>query len=53
MLESTVRSFHVYHAAWTPVLGEELTAEREPGNSEDPFAVRLKRGGKNCWPRAS
>ena len=25
------------------MLGEELTAEREPGNSEDPFAVRLKR----------
>ena len=41
-------------------MGEELTAEREPGNSEDPFAVRLKRGGetvghvpreisKICW----
>ena len=26
------------------MLGEELTAEREPGNSEDPFA--LKRGGE-------
>ena len=41
-------------------MGEELTAEREPGNSEDPFAVRLKRDGetvghvpreisKICW----
>ena len=60
MLESTVCCFHVYRAAWTPVLGEELTAEREPGNSEDSFAVRLKRGGetvghvpreisKICW----
>ena len=61
VLESDVRGFHVYRpAAWTPVLGEELTAEREPGNSEDPFAVRLKKGGetvghvpreisKICW----
>ena len=44
MLESDVRGFHVYRAAWIPVLGEELTAEREPGNSEDLFA--LKRGGE-------
>ena len=60
MLESAVRGFHVCRAAWTPVLGEELTAEREPGNSEDQFAVRVKRGGetvghvpreisKICW----
>ena len=47
MLESAVRGFRVYRAAWTPVLGEELTAERKPCNSEDPFAVRLKRGGEN------
>ena len=58
MLESDVRGFHVYRAAWTPVLGEELTAEREPGNLENLFA--LKRGGetvghvpreisKICW----
>ena len=46
MLESDVRGFHVYRPDWNPVLGEELTAEREPGNSEDPFAVRLKRGGE-------
>ena len=38
--------FHVYRPAWNPVLGEELTAEREPGNSEDSFAARLKRGGE-------
>ena len=60
VLESAVRGFHVYRAAWTPVLGEELTAEKEPGNSEDPFTVRLKRRGetfghvprkisKICW----
>ena len=44
VLESDVRGFHVYRAAWTPLLGEELAAEREPGNSEDPFA--LKRVGE-------
>ena len=44
MLEGAVRSFHAHCVAWTAVLGEELTAEREPGNSEDPFAVKLKRG---------
>ena len=60
MLESAVHSFHVYCAAWTLVLGKELTAEREPGNSEDLFAVRLKRDketvghvpceiSKICW----
>ena len=38
-MESAVRSFHVYKPTWTPVIGEELTAEREPGNSEDQFAV--------------
>ena len=59
-LESAVRSFHVYKPTWTPVIGEELTAEREPGNSEDRFAVALKKGGatvghvpreisKLCW----
>ena len=42
------------------MLGEELTTEREPGNSEDPFAVGFKRDGetvghmpreisKICW----
>ena len=38
-LESAVRGFHVYKPTWTPVIGEELTAERESGNSEDRFAV--------------
>ena len=60
VLESAVRGFHVHRAAWTPVVGEELTTEREPGNSEDLLAVRLKRGretvghvphkiSKICW----
>ena len=38
-LESAIRGFHVYKPTWTPVIGEELTAERESGNSEDQFAV--------------
>ena len=60
VLESDVRGFHVYRVAWNPVLGVELTALREPSHSEDPFAVRLKRGretvghvpreiSKICW----
>ena len=42
------------------MLGKELAAERDPGNSEDQFVVRLKRDGetvghvprdisKICW----
>ena len=38
-LESVVSGFHVYKPTWTPVIVEELTAERESGNSEDRFAV--------------
>ena len=40
MLESAVRGFHVYHEAWAPVLGEELTTKNEPGNSGRRGAVR-------------
>ena len=60
MLESAVRGFHVYRADWTPVLGEQLIAVREPDNPEDGFAVSLKKGertvghvpremSKLCW----
>ena len=41
VLESAVHGFHVYRADWTPVAGERLTAEREPDNQEDAFAVKL------------
>ena len=30
----------IYCADWTHVLGEELTAERELGNLEDPFSLK-------------
>ena len=36
-----VRGFHVYKAVWTPVIGEELSTEREHGNPEDAFAVAI------------
>ena len=58
-LESAIRGFHVYNPTWTPVIGEELTAERELGNSEDRFAVSSKVSANNnsrfvnsifCWP---
>ena len=38
---STVRGFHVYMRTWTPVVGESLTAVREPGNVHDRNAVAL------------
>ena len=38
---STVRGFHVYMRMWTPVVGESLTAVREPGNVHDRNTVAL------------
>ena len=34
-----VRGFHMYQAVWSPVIGEELSTEREHGNPEDAFTV--------------
>lgn len=42
--EYAVHGYHVYHTIWSPVVGEELTAEREPRKSNDPFVAALKRG---------
>ena len=38
---SAVHGFHVYMQMWTPVVGESLTAVREPGNVHDRNAVAL------------
>ena len=35
----------MYKAVWTPVIGEELSTEREHGNPEDAFAVAIKKSG--------
>ena len=45
-IESTVRGHHVYKAAWSPYIGEELPVQREVNNIHDDFAVAqvLKNG---------
>ena len=44
--EGPVRGYHVYCAMWSSTLGELLSAERDPGNSEDQFAVQRQKGGQ-------
>ena len=44
-VQSYVRGYHVYKDIWNPRIGEVLPLEREPNNSEDRFAVALKRTG--------
>ena len=46
ILEEAVRRHYVYKTVWDPVIGEELPAEREEGNTHDRHAVCLKREGK-------
>ena len=45
VLDSFVSGYHVYQEAWTPLIGEELECQREPGNIEDVYAVALLNGG--------
>ena len=40
-IESTVRGHHVYKAAWSPYIGEELPVQREVNNIPDDFAVAV------------
>ena len=41
-----VRGFHVYSDIWTPFVGETLACEQGNGNSNDPYAVTIKKGSK-------
>ena len=41
-----IRGYHVYKDTLTPVIGEEVNCEREPGNREDPYTVAIKRGDR-------
>ena len=43
-MESCIRGFHIYKQVWTPFIGERLSCTRERSNTEDPFAVTIKRG---------
>ena len=41
-ISSAISGFYVYEESWNPVPGEQLDAEREPGDPEDSFAVCMK-----------
>ena len=36
---------HIYKKIWSPVIGEKLNCQREPGNRQDPFAVAVLKNG--------
>ena len=42
---SCVRGYHVYQDVWDAAIGEILTCEREPSNSQDRYAVAVKKEG--------
>ena len=44
-VEAMIRGHHVYKEIWIPVEGEVLSCMREVGNSRDPMAVAVKKGG--------
>jgi len=40
-----MRGFHIYKDRWTPVREEMLVCQREIGNAQDPFAVKVTKSG--------
>ena len=44
--DSVIRGYHIYKEIWEASHGEMLNCVRETGNSFDPFAVAVIRGGK-------
>ena len=44
-IESCVHECHVHKDIWEARVGEELSCEREIGNSMDPFAVAVVKNG--------
>ena len=49
-IESVIRGHHVYKSIWHPILGEQLTLEREDSNSHDRHAVSVMKGGAIASP---
>jgi len=41
-IASVVRGYHIYQDIWVPTIDEELSCEREIGNSHDTFAVATR-----------
>ena len=42
-VRSFVRGYHAYKDIWNPRIGEVLPLEHKPNNTEDRFAVAIKR----------
>ena len=40
-IEAMVRGYHVYQNIWDAALEEQLSCQREPTNSHDPFTVAV------------
>ena len=40
-----VRGYHVYQEIWETAVGEVLACEREPRNTQDRYAVAVKKDG--------
>ena len=39
---SCVRGYHIYQDVWDAAIGEILTCEREPSNSQDRYAIAVR-----------
>ena len=44
-VDSCVRGYHVYKSIWAAAHGERIGCIREPLNTNDRYAVALKKGG--------
>lgn len=44
-VNGAVRGYHVYGDIWNPYVGEQLTTERESDNTEDKYAVAVRKDG--------
>ena len=51
---SVIRGHHIYKSIWTPVVGEELTLQREDGNDHDIQTRGCRsEGRRRRWARSS
>ena len=41
VIDSVVRGHLIYKSVWSPVIGEELSLQKEHGNPHDDFAVAI------------
>ena len=45
VFDRCIRGYKVSKDVWMPVTNEELVCAQESGNSHDPYAVAIKKGG--------